>query len=237
MKKIILYAAIIETVYLSLSFILALQFGQWSFEGEIVRTGLRFIPIVIFGYLYQKYFYDENRTINARELTNPNFIAAVSLLMFFAMAYTNAKNESLIWQSVFAVSGITAGLREELLYRGIIQSSLQKRFGQQGALVLTTFIFVLSHVQYFFYGQFHGLLLITIAGIIFGSIFLMTGSVVVTSLIHGLYDAVLCMDLIPFRLSNEIALPILFSIMLVFLIINKKVFRTEESKSTETSPV
>lgn len=237
MKKIILYAAIIETAYLSLSFILALQFGQWSLEGEIVRTGLRFIPIVLFGYVYQKYFYDENRTVNVRELTSPNFIAAVSLLMFFAMAFSNAKNESLTWQSVFAVSGIFAGLREELLYRGIVQSSLQKRFGQQRALLLTTVIFVLSHVQYFFYGQFHGLLFITAASIIFGSIFLMTGSVVVTSLVHGLYDAVICMDIIPFRLSNEIALPILFSIMLVFLIINKKIFRTQDTNSAETSPI
>lgn len=237
MKRIILYAAILETIYLSLSFLLAQRYGQWSYEGEIARTGLRVVSIVFYGFYYQKYFYNEYQPFNTKEMKSPHFIAAVSLLLFFAIVYTNAENETLLWQIVFAISGMTAGLREELFYRGIIQTTLQKKYDQKIALILTTAIFVLSHVQYIYYGQFQGLLFIAFAGIIFGSIYMMTGSVAVTAGIHGLYDAILSVNITSFRISNGIALPILFFVMLVFLIINKKLFRAQESNNAEASPV
>jgi membrane protease YdiL (CAAX protease family) len=73
-------------------------------------------------------------------------------------------------------------------------------------------------------------MLIAFAGIIFGSIFIYTNNIVFTAVIHGLYDAVLSINLIPFRLSNEIVLPLLFLIMLVFLlIINKKLYPNQQS--------
>lgn len=230
MKKIILSAAILEISYLALSFALAQIYGQWSYEGELIRAGLRVISILFYGYVYQKYFYNAKHSFKPKELLAPQFSAAILLFLFFGFAYTNAENEPLLWQVVFAISGITAGLREELFYRGIVQTALQKKYDYKIALLTTTLLFTLSHVQYIYYGQIRGLMLIAFAGIIFGSIFIYTNSIVFTAVIHGLYDAALSINLIPFRLSDEIVLPLLFLIMLVFLIsINKKLYPNQHS--------
>lgn len=236
MKKIILSAAILEISYLALSFALAQIYGQWSYEGELIRAGLRVISILFYGYVYQKYFYNAKHSFKPKELLTPQFSAAILLLLFFGFAYANAENEPLLWQVVFAISGITAGLREELFYRGIVQTALQKKYDYKIALLTTTLLFTLSHVQYIYYGQIRGLMLIAFAGIIFGSIFIYTNSIVFTAVIHGLYDAVLSINLIPFRLSDEIVLPLLFLIMLVFLIsINKKLLPNQQSDETDPS--
>ena len=237
MTRIILYAAILETIYLLLSLLIAKTYGQWSYEGEIIRTGLRAVSIVFYGYYYQKYFYDEHLPFKAKEICTPNFLIAVSLFLFFAVVYTNAENETIVWQIVFAISGITAGLREELFYRGIIQNVLQKKYGSKMALLLATAVFVFSHIQYLYYGQFQGLFFIAFAGIIFGSIFMMTGSVALTACIHGLYDAILSVNITSFRISNGIAMPLLFLVMLVFIVINKKLFRPQQTGNIEASTV
>jgi membrane protease YdiL (CAAX protease family) len=222
MKRIILFAAVLEISYLLLSFALAQIYGQWSVTGEVIRTVLRVISIVIYGYYYQQSFYKSGQSFKAKAVLKPPFIAAILLLMFFAVVYTNAENETLWWQFVFVVSGITAGLREELFYRGIVQKSLQLKYNHKTALLLATLLFTLSHIQYIYYGQIKGLMLIAIAGVIFGSIFIYSGSIMFTAAIHGLYDALLSVNLSPFRLNNGSVLPILFLIMVAFLILISK---------------
>lgn len=235
MRRIILYAAIVEIIYLTASFFIAQAFGQWSYEGELIRTLLRVITIVFYGYCYQKYFYKENSTLNRKTIFSPQLAAALLLFLCFALVYTNAENESVIWQLVFVISGITAGLREELFYRGIIQNTLQKKYSFGLALLLATIIFALSHVQYIYYGQLTGLLFISCAGIVFGSLFIITGSVAFTAIIHGLYDALLSVNIIPFRLSNDVALTVLLLIALFFLVITKKLFKTNDSNHIQAS--
>ncbi len=225
MKRIILYAAALEILYLTLSFALAQIYGQWSVTGEVIRTVLRVISIVFLGYFYQKYFYNEKRPFKAKELLTPQFNVAIILFLLFAVVYTNSENESLWWQFVFVISGITAGLREELFYRGIVQNILQRKYDYKTALLLATLLFTLSHVQYIYYGQIKGLILIAIAGVIFGAIFIYTGSIVVTATVHGLYDAVLSVNISSIKLSNGVALPVILLIMVVFLtLISKKIY-------------
>ncbi|MEQ1739482.1 MAG: type II CAAX endopeptidase family protein [Methyloglobulus sp.] len=222
MKRIILFAVILEISYLTLSFILAQWFGQWSYTGEILRTGLRVISIGFYANFYQKHFYKPNYSFNTKELLTPQFTTAILLFLLFAVAYSNAQNETVLWQIVFVISGIAAGFREELFYRGIVQNALQSKYGYKIALPIATLLFTLSHVQYIYNGQTGGLLLITLAGIIFGCIFIYTGSMVFTAAIHGLYDALLSVDIVPFRLSNNVVLPMLLLISIAFLILISK---------------
>ena len=236
MKRIILFAGMLEIVYLTLSFDIAQIYGQWSCVGEIIRTGLRLVSILFYGHLYRKYFFCAKQSFNTTGFLSPQFVAANLLFLFFALLYTNAENESQLWQFVFVVSGIIAGLREELFYRGIVQNTLQIKYGYKIALSVTTLIFTLSHIQYIYYGQIGGLMLITFAGIIFGCIFIYTGSIFFTAAIHGLYDALLSVNIVPFRLSDEVVLPLLFLIMVTFLLlINKKFYITKQSDKSDDS--
>lgn len=229
-KKIIVFSALLELVYLSLSFALAQKYGQWSYEGEIIRTGLRLISIVFYGHCYQKYFYKPTYSFQLKKILTPQFITTIVLFLLFAVVYTNAEHETGMWQIVFAISGITAGLREELFYRGIVQQTLQLQFNHKIALFVGTILFSLSHVQYIYYSQFNGLLLIACAGIIFGSLFIYTGSIVFTACIHALYDVLISVYIVPFRLSNAFQLPLLVLIVLAFLLIlNKKLDSSQQA--------
>lgn len=136
---------------------------------------------------------------------------------------------------VFMISGLTAGLREELFYRGIVQNVLQRKYDSKIALSIATIIFSLSHVQYLYEGQFIALIFITLAGIIiFGCIFIHSGSIIFTAIIHSLYDAVLSINIVPFRLSNTVALTSLLLIMMVFLIIlSKKRYHPHRADNTD----
>ena len=224
-NKILVCCAVLEISYLALSFTLAEVYGQWSFLGELFRTLLRVISIVFYSYFYQKYFLVEGQTFNAKAILTPSFCATVSAFLVFAIFYTNAENETLWWQFVFVISGFAAGLREELFYRGIIQKTLQTKFDYKIGLVMATMLFTVSHLQYIYHGQTYGLILIAIAGIIFGSIFIYTGSVALTAVVHGVYDALLSVNLTTVRISNGAAMPILGLLMLAFLVlISKKLY-------------
>lgn len=217
MKKFILFVVLLEIGYLALSFALAEIYGQWSVAGEIVRSGLRIISILFYGYCYRKYFYQAGHPFRIKNRLTPQFVIPLLSFFLFAIFYTNAENETITWQILFVISGIAAGFKEELFYRGIVQYALQKKYGYKIALPAASLVFTLAHVQYIYYGQVGGLVLIALAGIILGSIFIYTGSVVFTALVHGLYDALLSVNLVPFRLSDIIALPLCFLIALAFL--------------------
>jgi membrane protease YdiL (CAAX protease family) len=219
MKKIILLAAVSEILYLVFSFSLSQVYGYWSMPGELFRTSLRVVSIFFFAYLYRKYFFEDQKLFKAKETLTLPFATAIQLFFLFAIVYTNAENETVLWQSVFFISGLAAGLREELFYRGMIQKILQMKYGYRNALIFGTLIFTLSHLQYLYQGQFRELTLIAFAGIIFGSIFIHTDSVWFAGIVHGLYDAILSVNLVPFRLSYSASLPVLFLIVTLFLII------------------
>jgi membrane protease YdiL (CAAX protease family) len=219
MKKIIFFATVSEIIYLIYSFCISQIYGPWSIPGELVRTSLRIFSIFLLAYLYQRYFYEENQQFNTKEKLTLPFTTAIQLFFLFAIVYSNAHNETILWQIVFFISGIAAGVREELFYRGMIQQILQLKYGCRNALIMGTLIFTLAHLHYLYQGQFRELALIAFAGIIFGSIFIHTGSVIFTGIIHGLYDAILSVNIVSFRLSYSAAMPILFLIMMIFLII------------------
>jgi membrane protease YdiL (CAAX protease family) len=232
MKKFFLFAVLLEIGYLALSFALAEIYGQWSHHGEIIRTALRIISTVFYGYCYRKYFYQASHSFRIKNRLTPQFAIPLLSFFMFAIFYTNAKNETITWQILFVISGIVAGFKEELFYRGIVQNALQKKYGYKIALPTASLVFTLAHVQYIYYGQAGGLVLIALAGIIFGSIYIYTGSVVFTALVHGLYDALLSVNLVPFRLSDSIALPLCFLIALAFLFtINEKLYGNNANDS------
>lgn len=219
MKTIILSGTLSEILYLTFSFLISQTYGHWSVPGELIRTSLRIVSILLLVYLYQRHSLKDEQPFKIQKTLTLPFITAIQLFFLFAIVYTNAKNETVLWQTVFFISGIAAGVREELFYRGMIQKTLQIKYGYRNALILGTLIFTLSHLQYLYEGQFKELALIAFAGVIFGSIFIHTGSMLFTGIIHGLYDAILSVNIAPFRLSYNTSMPILFLIMFLFLII------------------
>ncbi|CAG7856240.1 hypothetical protein MCAMS1_00650 [biofilm metagenome] len=224
--KILYYCAALEVCYLLLSFAIAEHYGQWSDVGEILRTGLRLAVIGCYGYCFRRYFYNGAQTGDFKTYLASPFALLVCLFLLIAAINSNAENETLRWQTVFAVSGITAGLREELFYRGLVQQYFAFKYDERIALTVASAFFTMSHIQYIFHGQLPGLLLIMLAGIIFGGIYIYTRSIVITALIHGLYDAILSIKISTVQINNNTALMALLVITSMFLLLINKQLKT-----------
>lgn len=86
--------------------------------------------------------------------------------------------------AVIAVSAL-AGLGEELLFRGVIQSGLSASFGAWPGLLLASVLFGLMHAlsrAYFVLAAFMGVYL--------GALYQATDNLLLPAIVHGLYDAI-----------------------------------------------
>ncbi|CAM2063783.1 CPBP family intramembrane metalloprotease [Sulfidibacter corallicola] len=93
-------------------------------------------------------------------------------------------------------------LPEELLFRGLIQNQLMNRLGERPALVIASILFGLSHINnldpplvYLQFGALGSLpvpwaylILATIAGLIYGRVYLKTGNLTAAAFTHTLVD-------------------------------------------------
>lgn len=83
---------------------------------------------------------------------------------------------------IFYVSAL-AGLGEEALFRGLLQTGIASHVGVVAAIVIASLVFGLAHALSKSYFAFAALI-----GIYFGLLLVWTGSLLVPMIAHGLYD-------------------------------------------------
>ena len=81
------------------------------------------------------------------------------------------------------VIGALAGVFEELLFRGPIQTALSRKNSPWVAIIIGAVLFAAAHLDL------HGMGLRAVMGIVLGWTVWRTGSIFPAMLIHGLYDA------------------------------------------------
>ena len=79
--------------------------------------------------------------------------------------------------------GAAAGLGEEMLFRGVLQTELSGRFGDAFALISSSVVFGLLHAVTPLYALLAGL-----ASLFFGSLYISSHNLAVPIVCHGLYD-------------------------------------------------
>jgi hypothetical protein len=94
----------------------------------------------------------------------------------------------------FLAIGLFVALPEEILFRGVIFNQLQKlwigRAGPAPALILSSLIFGLAHLNNFPYGDPRYALIATWAGICYGWAYLRTGNLIAGVLVHTSVDVI-----------------------------------------------
>lgn len=86
------------------------------------------------------------------------------------------------WADLVVIAAV-AGLGEELMFRGVLQSSLADRLGTPAAICLASLIFGLLHAVTATYA-----VLATVIGAIFGAMFAATDNLLAPIVAHGVYD-------------------------------------------------
>lgn len=86
---------------------------------------------------------------------------------------------------------LTIALPEELLFRGLIQNLLQKTWGHPGrALVITSVVFGLAHLNNGPHPDWRYAALASVAGFFYGRAYLQSGGLMAAALVHASIDAV-----------------------------------------------
>ncbi len=92
---------------------------------------------------------------------------------------------------VFALTSLVVGMREELVYRGVLQTLLEKKLGLAWAIVITTICFAFYHYGAQPWSVFTVTQYIAF-GIIFGLLYARTRSLWLVIWVHTIYDAIYC---------------------------------------------
>jgi membrane protease YdiL (CAAX protease family) len=91
---------------------------------------------------------------------------------------------TLIEHRWFQAVSVTAGICEELLFRGFLMWALRPWLGLWGAFAATSILFGLGHS----YQGRRGLLNSTVIGMVLGALALLTGSILPGMILHALVD-------------------------------------------------
>jgi uncharacterized protein len=101
------------------------------------------------------------------------FIGIMTLLeMYFGLDAGGTINDTLyntsLWPPLFGIAVVIfAPLFEEMFFRGFLfEGILQSRLGAAGAVIITSIVFAIMHIQYNAYGMFYILLLSIIMGLV-----------------------------------------------------------------------
>ncbi|MDH2917336.1 MAG: CPBP family intramembrane metalloprotease [Gallionella sp.] len=186
LKQRLLLIAAVEILYMVGTRVAIHYLSAESFAAELSRTALRIATALVYWQLMKPVILSKTPAFDTARVAP----LIAGLLLFFSIPVlvgNYALNTSLA--SLFAVTSVAVAIKEEFLFRGIMQNLLQKRFGAMRAILYTSIIFTAWHIgtwdpSVWTFGH------IFLASLILGLVYVRTGSIVAVIALHTLYDAV-----------------------------------------------
>lgn len=158
--------------------------------GELLWSAWRMVCALLAFLIFRKLLTPE-RSVRAtwRSGGGLQFIGWLAILLFLACpALSAGYGLASPLNIIFAATSFAVGFREEIVYRGILQRVLTKRFGLVASLIISNLLFAIYH-----YGAIPltapNLFEFFVAGLFLGVLFHLSGSIVLVSLLHSAYDA------------------------------------------------
>jgi len=182
----LIIVAISELLFVVATRVVIHYFPWTSVEAESIRTALRIGTALLYWWLLKPVIL--SRTPDLPSLKSPAVLLA--LLAFLTIPvlvghYELASNVAIL----FAVTSLAVAIKEEFLFRGIMQNLLADRFGALKAIFITNLVFTAWHIgtwepSIWTFSQ------IFFAGVLLSLIYLRTGSIMAVIVLHTVYDAI-----------------------------------------------
>lgn len=185
----------IEVLYIAVTRLLLLYENTGIIELETIRTGVRLASAGLTWWLFRDLLITATSKTAAPQKgfswnTTLPWIATVLFLSIPVMVgdWNLPEGETRL---LFAVTSFPVGLREELVYRGVLLTLLVQRLGFVRGLILSTIAFAMYH-----YGA-QPWTLFTVSqyiagGLLLGTLFWATRSLWLVIWIHTVYDVIYC---------------------------------------------
>ena len=173
-------------MYVGLTRLVIKSFSSWSVEGELLRTALRLSSAGCFWYLMKPTIL--SKTPNFRGARHMLFLLGAGLFLVtpVIVGHYNLRLELAI---LVAVASVPVAIKEELLFRGIVQNLLEARLGLLAAVIGANVLFVVWHIgalpsSLWTFSQ------VFLAGSLLGFVYAKSGSIALVIGLHALYDAI-----------------------------------------------
>lgn len=185
LRNRLLIIVVVEIIYMVATRAAIHYLSATSFEAELTRTALRIATAVIYWHLMKPVILSKTAELgNARDSA---LIAGLLLLLSIPLLVGNyglQPSSALL----FAITSIPVAIKEEFLFRGIVQNLLEKKWGAMIAIFVTSIIFTAWHfgvmqTSVFAFSQ------IFFVSLMLGLIYVRTGSITLVVVLHAVYDA------------------------------------------------
>lgn len=126
----------------------------------------------------------------------PVFVCAILLLFPGSMTYSNPNSIHIfnITTGAVFVYGLGAGIVEEMVFRGVIMSVIENRWGKKAAILYPSLFFGIVHIIGSKLNLVSILLLIiagTSVGVMFSMVVYESGSIWNSAIMHGIWNAIM----------------------------------------------
>jgi len=177
-------------VALELAYALGTRIGlKTLFDGielELYTTLIRLVSAGFYWWLFRDVL--RSRAPRLSSARHPLFALGLAVSALVPVLVGDWGLAGLTTQVIFAFTSVAVGLREEILYRGVLQNLLEPRLGWLGAILVSNIVFTLYH-----YGAWpftpEYVLEFFLVGSVMGLVYYGTGSLWVTVAAHSVYDA------------------------------------------------
>ena len=185
MRWMIALAVILEFAYALGTRVGLKQFYE-GIELELYTTAIRLLSAGCYWWLFRDLL--RSRAPRVASCGNPLFALGLVLVALVPVLVGDWGLDGRATQVTFALTSVAVGLREEILYRGVLQNLLERRAGWFGAIVLSNIVFTLYHYGAWPFTPDYVLEFFLVGGAM-GLIYVGTGSLWLTIVAHSIYDA------------------------------------------------
>ena len=180
----LLLVAVVELAYMAGTRAAIHYFSGNSLEAEAIRTALRLASAAAYWWLFKPLILSRKPDLAA--LRSPYLVLA--LLVFLCVPVLTGADKMGRLAILFAITAIPVGIKEEILFRGIVQNLLVERLGAAKAIVLTSAVFTVWHIGVWAFDPFVYTQMF-LAGLLLGAVYVRSGSLLLVVAIHALFDA------------------------------------------------
>ena len=176
----------VEAAFVILTRLVLARYPIYSQEAELIRTLFRLGAVLIYWLLLRNFITSKN--LEKTDVFQFHLLLAFALFLSVPLLVGDLSYMGPGTKAVFAVTSIVVALKEEIVFRALIQNLIAKRFGNLTALLVTTVLFAAYHIgaiplSFFAYGQ------VVFASLILGVIYARTQNLWLVIWLHTLYDA------------------------------------------------
>ena len=194
---------------------IVLHYYSWSSLGaESIRTVLRIVTATIYWMMLRPLIL--SRASNPSAFLSPLLIVGLLLFLLIPLVVGHYNLTAPV-ALMFAVTSIPVAVKEEFLFRGIIQNLLTDKFGFVNSVVFTSALFTAWHIGVW-QPTFWAFAQIFLASILLGIVYMYSGSIFAVIIIHATYDALFSFpSLLAVPLNENWGfIPLLSAVALVF---------------------